>query len=528
MDKLKKSLFFLYEQFYHYLLYIIKHPVCALVILIGVLLSYGNYAFATDYYVDSEVVINLPGTNYNWLEIGRYGLVLTRNLLGTSWYNPYYTGILLLLFLWLTGITFSYLADKLFPKLTTPVTTLGSLIVLTYPTFAEQYYFHFQSAEIAFGLWLSMLAMVLFYYFAAEGNLLCFFTTLPIYVLTFAIYQSFIPLTLCGYLAIFLALIIRTDTASTTVKRGIVGSILHFVIAFVISQGINKIFFPASGYLNDQVIWTSELSFMDSFRAVAASCLRMFTGQGIFYTAILLFAVISAAFAGLYYRNKEPYKLVLGILSVIGIIVTPFILTLLMGENTAIRSQFTYSLAAIFLLLFAAQTLFTEKPAFKYGKLLTITVLLAFAVTQISTIRYIWKAHEYVAEYDRETATDVMKIMYDSFIVDTGVAGTIFWGYLQPETPYDTELEGSPSYLFTSVFNLEHDMYPYCFYSTNRILGYMESMGHTFTYPNKRTWNISEYIMDHETLPAFPEKGCSFNDLEAFTLHLGNCPEYYY
>lgn len=528
MGKLKKSLSFLYEQFYHYLLYIIKHPVCTLVILAGVLVSYGSYAFATDYYVDSEVVINIPGTYYNWLEIGRYGLVLTRKLLDTSWYNPYYTGILMLFFLWLTGITFSYLAEKLFPKLGTPITTLGSLVFITYPTFTEQYYFHFQSAEIAFGLWLSMLAMVLFYYFVKERNLLCFLITLPVYILTFAIYQSFIPLTLCGYLAIFLAIVTQKDTGVSTINRGIFGSILHFVIAFTISQGINKICFPASGYLNDQVIWTSETSFADSFMAVVTACLRMFTGQGIFYTSILLIAVIAAAVAFLYHHKLEVHKIILGALSALGITITPFILTLLMGENTAIRSQFTYSLAAVFLLLFTAQTILEKGPSFKYGSLLAATILLVFAVTQISTVRYIWKAHEYVAEYDRETATDIMKVMYDSYIIDTGIAGTIFWGYLQPESPYDAELEGSPSYLFTSVFNLEHDMEPYCFYSTNRILGYMESMGHPFTYPNKRTWNMSEYIMEREKLPAFPDERCFFNDLEAFTMHIGNCPEYYY
>ena len=95
----KKTLLFLYEQFYYYLLHIVKHPVSALVMLAGVLISYVPYAFATDYYVDSEVVINIPGTNYNWLEIGRYGLVFCRKILGTNWYNPYYTGILMLFFL---------------------------------------------------------------------------------------------------------------------------------------------------------------------------------------------------------------------------------------------------------------------------------------------------------------------------------------------------------------------------------------------------------------------------------------------
>ena len=220
-------------------------------------------------------------------------------------------------------------------------------------------------------------------------------------------------------------------------------------------------------------------------------------------------------------RNRKKEKMIM-------LCSSAFVLTLLMGESTAIRSQFTYSLAAIFLLLFVMQTVSDKKPAFKYGKLLAATILLAFTVTQISTVRFIWKAHEYVADYDRETATGIMKVMYDSFIVDTGVAGTIFWGYLQPQTPYDEELEGSPSYLFTSVFNLEHNMEPYCFFSTNRILGYMESMGHPFTYPNGSTWSMSSYIMDREKLPAFPDARCSFNDLEAFTLHIGNCPEYYY
>lgn len=528
MEKLKKSCSFLYEQFYHYLLYIIKHPVCSLVILAGVLISYKDYAFATDYYVDSEVVINIPGTNYNWLEIGRYGLVLTRKLLGTGWYNPYYTGILMLLFLWLTGISFSYLAGKLFPRLDTSLSTLGSLIFITYPTFTEQYYFHFQSAEIAFGLWISILAMLLFYQFVKEQHLLCFILSLPIYILTFAIYQSFIPLALCGYLAIFLAIVLQTDTELSTIKRSIFGSILHFVIAFAISQGINKLCFPASGYLNNQVIWTSGTSLVESFKGVVTACLRMLTGQGLFYTAILLIAVVSAFASFFYFHGMEAYKIILGILSVIGIAITPFILTLLMGHNTAVRSQFTYSLAAIFLLLFAAQTVFDKKPTFKYGKLLAAIILLAFTVTQISTVRFIWKAHEYVADYDRETATDVMKIMYDSFTVDTGVAGIMFWGYLQPESPYDDELVGSPSYLFTSVFNLEHNMEPYCFFSTNRILGYMESMGHRFTYPNGRTWTISSFIMKHRNPSVFPDASCAFNDLEAFTLNLGNCPEYYY
>ena len=531
----KKTLLFLYEQFYYYLLHIVKHPVSALVMLAGVLISYVPYAFATDYYVDSEVVINIPGTNYNWLEIGRYGLVFARRLLNTNWYNPYYTGILLLLFLWLTGMTFAYICGKLFPKLSTPITTLGSLIFITYPTFTEQYYFHFQSAEIGLGLWLSMLAAGMFALFVRNRKWSCFFVTLPVYVLTFAIYQSFIPLTLCTYLAIFLSLIFKEETTADTVRRSIAGSIVHFLIALVISQGINRICLPASGYLSDQVVWTSGTSLKDSILTVAAACIRMLIGHGIFYTTLLLFAVMLCAASFWFYRQKPVAQIILGMLACVGIAATPFALTLLMGESTAIRSQFTYSLAAVFLLYFSMQSLLefgaispkTPKISANIKQYTITAVLLVITVTQIGTVRYIWKAHCYVADYDRETAEELIKTMYDTFIVNDK-KGTIFWGYLQPETPYDETLKSSPSYLFTSVFNLEHNMEPYCFYSTNRILGYMESMGHTFTYPNQRTHTISRYILNRENLAAFPEEGCSFIDVEAFTLNLGNCPEYYY
>jgi hypothetical protein len=525
MKKFSKAISFLYEQFYYYSLYIVKHPLCGIVMLAGILFSYSSYAFATDYYVDSEVIINLPGTNYNWLEIGRYGLVFCRNLLGTTWYNPYYTGILMLLFLWLTGMTFSYVCSKLFPSLSASVITLGSLIFLTYPTFSEQYYFQFQSAEITFGLWLSVLATGMFTLFVKQKRWSCFFCTIPIYVLTFATYQSFIPFALCSYLAIFLSLIFKENISFATLKRSIGGSVIHFSIALLLSQGIGNIFFPSSSYLTDQVIWSTEVSFLDSLLAVAGTCVRMLAGQGVFYTTLLLFSILICAVALWQYRNTPAYQIVLGTLSAIGIVATPFALTLLMGVNTAIRSQFSYSLAAVFLIFFSFEKIFNHTQLFWHR--ICKMVLLLVTLTQIATVRYIWNAHSYVADYDRETATDLMMIMYDSSIVHEQ-QGTIFWGYLQPETPYDEKLQNSPSYLFTSVFNLEHDMHPYGYFSTHRVLGYFESLGHTFTYPTFHNHAVSRYIMIHNNPPAFPEDGCSHNDPEGFTINLGNSPEYYF
>lgn len=539
MKKIKQTGSFFYEQFYHYLLYIRKHLLSAIFLFTGIWVSFGSFAFATDYYVDSEVVINIAGTNYNWLEIGRFGLVFVRRLLGTSWYNPYYTGILFLFFLWLTGMTFSCLCSKLFPKLTAPVLILGSLLFLTYPTFTEQYYFHFQSAEIAFGLWICMLSLGIFYFFVRDRRLSCFIVSLFTTFLIFAIYQSFVPLMLCGYLTIFLSIVIRKDTSDTVIKRGIWGSILHFVTAFALYELIEQCFFAESTYLSEQIIWASEsYSLTTSVKTVLICCIRMLAGYDVFYTAVLPFAILFAAAALLHLRTLKPVRFILTSLSTIGIVLCPFLLTFLMGGNTATRSQFTYGFSACMLIFFAIQT-FLEYPVVSKThipktakKFLTIpavstATLLLCMLMQIDTVRFIWDMHEEVAEFDRTTATALMETMYDSHIVDSNI-GTTLWGSLQPDLEYEALLSRNPSYLFRSVFNLEHHIEPYCFYSTNRILGYMESMGHAFTFPTDASHGASKYIMNRENLTDFPEEGCYFNDIQCYTLNLGNCPEYYY
>ncbi len=536
---IKKNCLYYYEQFYFFLKYIAAHPFSGLFLLAGILISWIPYAFADDYYVDSEIIINLPKTNYNWLEIGRYGLVFTRRLLGTNWYNPYYTGILMLFFLWLSGMTLSYLCSKLFPKLPTAVTVLGSLVFLTYPTFTEQYYFQFQAAEVTFGLWLSIVAAGLFRTYVKDGRISCFIWTVPVYVLTFSIYQSFIPLTLCCYLGIFLSLSMSEALSPRVLRRSILGSMLHFVLSFVISQAIGRICFPSSGYLSNQVIWTAEdTSPFLAFKTIAGTAARMLVGHGLFYTAILLLAMILAVSGCIFLYKKAclpPLQLMLMTLSAIGIAITPFILTILMGANTSVRTQFTYPLAAIFLLYFGFQTLFYEKKdgsaqrtgiknypkAFATAlRLLPATLLLVAACSQIFTVRLIWNAHDYVATFDRQKATEIISVLYDEPAM-CDKWGTMLWGYLQPDTPYEDILANSHSSLFLSVFNLEYDEEPLCYYSTVRILGYMDSIGHDFVLPTHQTQNLAQYLMREETPDVYPAEDCTRSVNYTFLLNLG-------
>lgn len=506
----------------------------AIFLLIGLLVTYIPYAFNTDYYVDSEVIINIPGTTYNWLEIGRYGLVFVKKILNTDWYNPYYTGVLMLLFLWLTGMVLGYLFEKLFPTLPKWMCTLGSLVFLTYPTFTEQYYFHFQSAEIAFGLLLSVIGMVFVYEYVYNKRLVCFVLSVPIYVLVFAIYQSFIPLSLCGYLMIFLSFLVQKGREKAFMLRSIVGSVVHFTCSFVISQGINKIFFASgNGYLSEQVIW-AETSISESLLAILKSCFAMFVGHGVFYTSILCIALVLSLVALVILLKKKGIRtFIWASLAVVGITVIPFFLTMLLGTITSVRTQFVYPLSAV-ALLFTATSVFFDLDIFnsrnktcKYARSIAIAFMLVIALSQIVTVRYIWNVHTEITEFDKETSMELLDTLYDSFIINDG--GTpMLWGYKQPETKHDAMISRSPSYLFRSVYNLEHDTEPYCFYSTIRVLGYLESMGHKFTLPNHTTHQISTYFMNHENLAEFPAEGSFTQGEGTLTINLGNCPEFYY
>ena len=532
MQTLKSVFLYLYKQLYLFLKYVVSHPLCTLVSLGGILAAFLPYAFAEDYYIDSEVVINIPGTTYNWLEIGRYGLVFCRLLLGTNWYNPYYTGILLLLFLWLTVLTLTYLTGRLFPKLPIPVTALGSLVFITYPTFSEQYYFHYQSAEVAFGLWLSMIAAGFFYDFLKSGRLAGFVFSLLIYILTFSIYQSFIPLALCSYLGIFLVHITQREHPDFSVRRGISGSILHFLLAFGISQGIDRIFFASSDYLGDQIIWVYATSVWEALRAVVSTCIKMFIGQGMFYTTILLLAVLAAGAVFIFSCSLEHRQtgrifschLLLTFFSIAGIVITPFLLTMLMGPSTAARTQFTYPLAALFLLYYSMQHLLAcpHKPVIQ--KVFLPLIMLLFVLYQTYSVRLIWNAHSYITDHDRAFATEMMQTLYDSHVVCDGV-GTIFWGNIQPDSPYEEVLEYTPSTMFFSVFNLEHDMEPLCYFSSVRILGYMESMGHNFPLPTYNSQFVAQYLMEREGLAVYPAEGCLYLSSDGFVVNLGRTEE---
>lgn len=65
---------------------------------LAAVLTFGLLVFGGNIRIDTEELINEPGTTLGWLRIGRYGLVLLKRILGLGAHSVIWSGILFFLF----------------------------------------------------------------------------------------------------------------------------------------------------------------------------------------------------------------------------------------------------------------------------------------------------------------------------------------------------------------------------------------------------------------------------------------------
>mgnify|MGYP000161098412 CR=1 FL=1 len=88
--------------------YIKKHYRLILMSVFAALVCFGYQAFNSNIRIDTEELINHPGSTLGWLTIGRFGLVLLKRMLGLGVHRTIKSGILMLLFFILGGNVLTY------------------------------------------------------------------------------------------------------------------------------------------------------------------------------------------------------------------------------------------------------------------------------------------------------------------------------------------------------------------------------------------------------------------------------------
>ena len=120
---------------------------CVLVAII-----FGSRIFNTNITIDTDIMIVYPETTYNWLNIGRWGLILLQKVFGMRWFNPYiecamaYVAIILFL------ISYCFLFENLNIKKKNINYYIFCGLMITHPIFALQWFFRLQAFEIALSI----------------------------------------------------------------------------------------------------------------------------------------------------------------------------------------------------------------------------------------------------------------------------------------------------------------------------------------------------------------------------------------
>lgn len=502
-----------------FLQYIKVHPLMSVLIAVILALVYAGLAFSDYYYIDAEIIINRPEYMYNWSQIGRFGLVWLKHLLGLAWFNPYFAGGLLLLILWLTAMVTGYLFTQIDERISTAAVGLFGLLYLIYPTYCEQFMFQFQAFEVVCALFLLAVADCYFVQFLKERNVIAFILSLIPTIIAFGVYQAMVNMQLCLYLGIFLFFLYRSKENSSVLRRNIIFTIVHFVVSYIIYSVIVKLFYSGSDYLTSQIAW-GKGSIFGILSSILSYVKLILVGNDVFYTVSYRISVLLFAVVILMIIVKKRQKSLWYILSAVGLAVSPFFLSICTGIIVAYRIQLMLPLAGAVMWMFALHYIQTGKEAPENVQsgwrrsCATLVVLLGglLIYTNAAPTMRIFYSHEVIGRADEIIASQITADLNEIASASEGKP-VIIIGHREALTNASCYTkEDAASYMLMSAYEFDYVFEPIYFFSTYRILGYFRTLGFSYVEPTSGLMN--EAYTDSADMPCWPLEGSvqEFND----------------
>ena len=484
------------------------HYVLAAGMAVFLALVYGRQAFSNYFYIDKEVFVNNPGTFYNWGETGRFGLILMNRILGMNWYNPYLGGVLFLAGLWLAAMAAGYLFRSVEGRLRDSFLFLFMALFTVYPTYVELFAFQFVAYEIVLAMALLLVSDWYLVQAVRERDRMSFLASVPFAVIAFGSYQSLVPLQLCLYLGIFLLYIYARKGERKDVFPFICHSAVHFVAALGIYELIAKLFFSGSNYLDTQVLWRTE-DWKTCLLYIVRNMLHVVTARGAFFTLVfdLCCGTGLAALAILFVRYRG--RAVWYGLGLLGVALSPFYLSFVVGAIPANRTQIVLPMANGVLWLFGSLVLSEELKSYwrKAVRGLLVFAGCCMVYLDLMPVMRIFYTRDVVGKADEATAAMVVDELNDIPSIVSEEKGVVFIGRMPAQLNNACyTLEECWTYVIMSVFELDYDFEPYYYHSSRRILGFFETLGIRHLSLLDAELLPAAYE-DSEDMPVWPSEG---------------------
>lgn len=353
--------------------YVREHWKLILLSIMAAVVCYGFLVFNDNIRIDTEELLNNPGTSLGWLTIGRFGLVFLKKVLGLVVHSVTKSGVLFFVF-FLLGVHLLTFAIYRFSGRREYPYWIFVLLYSTSNIWAYQIYFSVQQAEVACAMFLLVVAAVMSVHacLTAEYKMrwLWLVPSTVLIVLGLGAYQALASYYIAICILLFVVLLDAWERAGIGTdemwqrrwNRRMIGGIAiligQFAAAYLIYSLIaNRWFMATADYMGDQMGW-GKYPLIDCVKNVLRTAKNVIVGIGprnfSFYAiAVLLVAALVYALCRQERGERKTTSFYLRILALLGLLAVPFLMTIYMGEMLVTRSQFALPVVSAFLGMYA-------------------------------------------------------------------------------------------------------------------------------------------------------------------------------
>lgn len=310
------------------------------IVLVILIVAYGMKIFHLSISHDTEAIINVPDSLYNsWFTMGRFGLIFLKKILNVYVFNPYLASI----FMFITMVLNSAVWEYLFYTFTNNKTRFSKrswvfpVLFFTAPVMAEQVSFLLQAFEVQLAIFFVGLSLLWIWRGVMSGTVWYYIPSIILLALSFSCYQTTVPLFIAATLALFLLNFEKMEQYWKTIFK----LILCFFLAFLLYEIINKIIMAVlnistTSYISDQILWGSE-SAKECIKNILHHIIDALRAKGIYYSVAFPLSVLLLFY--LIYRKRGCKAYYLYILASIALLISPFFMTIIIGQIPKFRTQ---------------------------------------------------------------------------------------------------------------------------------------------------------------------------------------------
>lgn len=469
-------------------------------------LVFGFRIFSESITIDTDLMINMPGYMYNWLDIGRYGLLVTEKIFGVRWFNPYVNSAFAYLTINLFLLVFCYVFEYISERKNSNNYYVFCAILITHPVWVDQWIFRLQNFQIAFSILLLAVSLGLLFRWIEGGSILWMLFSIPVIVWSFGSYQTNIQLYIAAGAA---ALFLYKEKDIKRLFFVCLKVVLPFLGAFVINQFISTVIFSSSSvYLTSQFRWgkSSVAECLDSISTYFKQVFGLSHSYFYEYTYSILCVLILIVV--LMNWKKVIRTCVWKWLAVFFVLIAPFIMTIATGSIQVLRSQYVLPFSSACILMYLTSSdirmgALEQLPKIKQGVRVVLTVLaLWIGMYQVNSTLRLWYTDEVRYEQDvallNEIVARVNELGYsftDNKFVLIG----------RRAAPLNHSCYSPTDVIGWSYFEMFTDTEPQYYYSTGKILDFSSTRGITMNMPTEEEIQIAK---EHAvSMPSWPALG---------------------